>query len=325
MTRRRAALGAAAAVWLGAPLGALAQPAKLRRIGYLAAGSPTDNARRLRQTLHELGWVEGRDIVLEQRFAEGRLDRLPAMADELVRLETEIIVALGTSAALAAKRATGSIPIVMGGVGDPVGVGLVTTLARPGGNITGVSFSVGLETVGKALELFSQALPALRRVAILSNPGNPAQPLAISEVTRAAGALGLQLRLLEARGPDDFEHAFASIASERVGALFVLTESLFLAHRERLAALVAKHRLASLFGSRENVEIGGLMSYGPSLAEQDRRAARFVDKILKGAQPGDLPVEQPTKFELVINLRTAKALGITMPQTLLLRADDVIQ
>jgi putative ABC transport system substrate-binding protein len=325
MTRRRSTLGAAAAVWLTPPLGALAQPGKLRRIGYLAAGSPTDNARRLRQTLHELGWVEGQNLVVEQRFAEGRLDRLPALADELVRLEMEVIVALGTSAALAAKRATGSIPIVMGGVGDPVGVGLVAGLARPGGNVTGVSFSVGLETVGKALELFKQALPALRRVAILSNPGNPAQPLALNEVTRAAGALGLQLQLLEARSLDDFEPAFASIANERVSAVFVLTESLFLAHRERLAALVAKHRLASLFGSRENVEIGGLMSYGPSLAEQDRRAARFVDKVLKGAQPGDLPVEQPTRFELVINLRTAKTLGITMPQTLLLRADDLIR
>ena len=309
---------------LAAALAAFAQTNRVRRIGYLAAGSPTLNLQRFRQTLRDLGWVEGRHVAIEHRFAEGRLDRLPELTSELIRLEPDLIVVLGTAAALAAKQSTGSIPIVLAGVGDPVGVGLVGSLARPGGNVTGVSFSVGLETVGKALELFKQALPELRRVAILSNPGNPSQPIAVGEVTRAARALELQLQLLEARSADAFDDAFAAMAKERVGGLFVLTESLFLAQRERLAALVAKHRLASMFAARENVEVGGLMSYGPSLAEQDRRAAGFVDKIFRGARPADLPVEQPTKFELVINLKTARTLGITLPQQLLLRADEVI-
>jgi putative ABC transport system substrate-binding protein len=326
MTPRRVALAAAAAACLAAlPLAALAQPGRLRRVGYLASGSPIGPAGSTRKALRELGWVEGQNIIVEHRFAAGRLDRLPALADELVRLEVDVIIATGSSAALAAKRATGSIPIVMGGVGDPVGIGLVASLARPGGNITGVAYSVGLETFGKALELFKEALPALRRIAVLSNPGNPSHPLAISEVERTARSLGLQLQLLEARRVEDFDGAFAAIAREGVGAVFVLTEALFLSQSERLAALVAKHRLASLFGARENVVLGGLMSYGPSLDEQARRTALFVDKILKGARPADLPIEQPTTFELVINLKTAKALGITMPQSLRLRADEVIE
>jgi putative ABC transport system substrate-binding protein len=278
-----------------------------------------------RQGLRELGWVEGQNIVIDYRFAEGRFDRLPDLAAELVRLKVDIIVAATTPAAAAAKKATETIPIVMISVGDPVGLGLIASLARPGGNATGLSYSVGLETIGKGLELLKETVPKVRRVAILSNPANPFQPLAISEVNVAARSLGLQLQLLEARGPNDFDGAFAAMATERVGALLVVADSMFLLHRTRLADLAARSRLPAAYGTRENVEAGGLMSYGASVRDLYRRSAAYVDKILKGAKPGDLPVEQPTKFELVINLKAAKALGLTIPPSVLGRADEVIQ
>jgi putative ABC transport system substrate-binding protein len=209
-------------------------------------------------------------------------------------------------------------------VGDPVGIGLVVSLARPAGNVTGTAFGVGLETFGKALELLKEAVPKTRYVAVLSNPGNPAQALAIRDLKVAAQSLGLRLLLLEARGPDEFGRAFAEIAKEPVDALFVVAESLFLLHRTALADLALKYRLPTMYGVRENVDAGGLMSYGPSLAHNSRRAAAFVDKILKGAKPADLPVEQPTKFELVVNLKTARALGLNISPSLLQRADELI-
>ncbi len=313
---------------LAAPLVVDAQPAgKVYRIGYLSSGPATSNLYReaFQQGLRELGWVEGQNIVTDYRFAEGRLDRLPDLAAELVQLKVDVIVASPTPAAVAAKNATGTVPIVMWGVGDPVGLGLIASLARPGGNVTGLSFSVGMDTFGKGLELLREAVPKVRRVAVLSNPANPAHALAINNVKVAARSLRVQLQLVEARGPNEFDGAFAVMAKERVAAVLVLADSVFVFQRARLADLAARNRLPSMHGNRENVEAGGLMSYGPTNVDALRRAASFVDKIFKGAKPADLPVEQPTKFELVINLKTAKALGLTIPQSLLLRADQVIE
>jgi len=236
-----------------------------------------------------------------------------------------IVAAVGTPAAAAAKNATKTIPIVMMAVGDPVGTGLIASLARPGGNVTGLSYSVGLEIFSKQLELLKETVPKVRRVAVLSNPAHPAHPLQIREVNVAARSLGVQLQLLEARGPSEFDGAFAAMAKERVGALLVLSDAMLNSHRTRLADLAARSRLPAAYGVRESVEAGGLMSYGPSFLDLFRRSAAYVDKILKGAKPADLPVEQPTKFELVINLKTAKALGLPIPPSLLQRADKVIE
>ncbi len=314
---------------LSAPLAAEAQPTgKVYRIGYLAPGSATVSqlpVEAFREGLRELGLVEGQNIVIDYRFAEGRFDRLPELAAELVRLRVDVIMAGPTPPAMAAKKATGTIPIVMAGVGDPVELGLIASLARPGANVTGLSFSVGMDIFGKGLELLREAVPKFRRVAILSNPGNPSHALAITNVKAAAGSFGVQLQLLEAREPNQFDGAFAAMAKERVDALLVVADGMFILHRARLADLAAKNRVPSMHGVRENVEAGGLMSYGPSTVAAWRRAAFFVDRILKGAKPADLPVEQPTKFELVINLKTAKALGLTVPATLLARADEVIE
>jgi putative ABC transport system substrate-binding protein len=312
---------------LAAPLVADAQPGKIYRIGYLSSGPSTSNLYRgaFQQSLSELGWVEGQNIVTDYRFAEGRLERLPALAAELVRLQVDVIVASPTPAAVAAKNATKTIPIVMWGVGDPVGLGLVASLARPGGNVTGLSYSVGMDTFGKGLELLGEALPKVRRVAVLSNPANPAHALASDNVKAAARSLGVQLQFLEARGPSEFDAAFAAMVKEGAAAVLVMGDSVFVFQRARLADLAVKHRLPTMHGNKENVEAGGLMSYGPSNLDALRRAASFVDKILKGAQSANLPVEQPTKFDLAINLRTAKALGLTIPSSLLLRADQVIE
>ncbi len=317
-----------------APLAADAQQAagKVYRIGFLSVlGAPTPSTPAggldaFRQVLRELGWVEGQNIVIDYRFAEGRFDQLPDLAAELVRLKVDIIVAVATQGVAAAKNATETIPIVMiSGSADPVGLGFIASLARPGGNVTGLSYSVGPEILGKGLELLKEIVPKVRRVAILSNPASPVQPLFIREVKVAARSLGVQLQLLEARGPNEFDGAFAAMAKERVGALLVVADSIFILHRTRLADLAARSRLPAAYGGRENVEAGGFMSYGPSVRDLFRRSATFVDKILKGAKPGDLPVEQPTKFELVINLKTAKALGLTIPPSVLIRADEVIQ
>jgi putative ABC transport system substrate-binding protein len=322
---RRAFLAGSAAL-LAAPLAAEAQQAgKVSRMGFLGLfAGPNFDA--FRQALRELGWVEGQNLVIDYRSAEGRLDRFPDLAAELVRLKVDIIVAEGTQGVTAAKNATETIPIVMiAGSADPVGLRFIASLARPGGNVTGLSYSVGPDIASKGLELLKEAVPKVRRVAILSNPANPVQPLFTRELKAAAGALGVQLQLLEARGPDEFDGAFAAMTKERVGALLVVADSMFIFHRARLADLAAKSRLPAAFGNRADVEAGGLMSYGPSLRDLWRRAATYVDKILKGAKPADLPVEQPTKFELVVNLKTARSLGLTIPPSILARADQVIE
>jgi putative ABC transport system substrate-binding protein len=316
-------------IGLAAPLAVEAQPAgKVYRIGYLSAGSISANPHNLeafRQGLHELGWIEGRNIIIEYRSAEGRFERLPELVAELVQLKVDVIAASATPAALAAKNATGTVPIVGVSLTEPVRLGLIASLARPGGNVTGVSYSVGTDIFGKDLELLNEVVPKVRRVAVLSNPDGPAQPLTISNIKGAARSLGLQLLLLEARAPGGFDGAFAAMARERVGALLVVTDPMFIPHRARLVDLAAKNRLPSIFTQRADVEAGGLMSYGPNFPDMYRRAATYVDKILKGAKPADLPVEQPTKFELVINLKTAKALGLTIPPSVLGRADQVIE
>jgi len=330
MIRGVALVAVLAVSLLAAPLAADAQQAgKVPRIGFLGVTSPSDRPSHLdafRQRLRELGWVEGQNIVIDYRYAEGRVDRLPDLAAELVRLKVDLIVAsAGTQAATAAKNATETIPIVMIYVRDPVGTGLIASLARPGGNVTGVSGSAGLELFAKQLELLKETVPKIRRVAILSNPDNAYHQLAIREVNVAARSLGVQLQLLEARGPNEFDGAFAAMAKERVGALLVLSDAIFGSHRTRLADLAARSRLPAAFGVRDDVEAGGLMSYGPSILDSYRQAATYVDRILRGAKPAELPVERPTKFELVINMKTAKALGLTIPQSVLLRADHVIE
>ena len=329
---RRVFIGTLAGGLLAAPLATSAQPAgKVYRIGYLAAGWGTGTAylrplEAFRQGLRELGWVEGQNVLIEYRFAEGRLDRLPGLAQELVRLKVDVIVASPTPAALAARDATRTIPIVGMSLTEPVEVGLVASLARPGGNVTGVTYAVDTDIFGKQLELLKEVLPKVRRVAVLSNPGNsPAEPLIMSRIEGAARSLGLQLQLLEARGPGEFDGAFAAMTKERAGALLVTGDPMFFLHRARLAELAGKHRLPAMSTQGQWVEAGGLMSYGPSFPDMYRRAATYVDKILKGAKPADLPIEQPTKFELVVNLNTAKALGLTIPPSLLQRADQVIE
>ena len=329
MTTRRAFLGALAGGLLAAPRTVDAQSAgKVYRVGYLTAGSITANPfvlEAFRQGLRDLGWIESQNIVIESRSAEGRLDRLPDLAAELVLLKVDVIVAAPTGAVLAAKNASVSVPIVGVSLTEPVGIGLIASLARPGGNVTGVSYSVGTDIFGKDLELLKEVVPKVRRVAVLSNPTSPAQPLTISNIKEAARSLGLQLLLLEARAPEDFDGAFAAMARDRVGALFIVQDPAFIPYRARLTDLAVKKRLPSVFTQRADVEAGGLMSYGPNFPDMYRRAATYVDKILKGAKPADLPVEQPTKFELVINLKTAKALSLTIPPALLARADEVIQ
>jgi len=330
MMDRRAFISGITLSLLAAPLAAEAQPAgKVPRIGFLSTTSSSDRPALVdafRQRLRELGWVEGQNVVIDYRYAEDRVDRLPDLAAELVRLKVDLIVAsAGTQVATAAKNATETIPIVMIFVRDPVGNGLIASLARPGGNVTGTSGSAGLEWVAKQLELLKETVPKIRRVAILSNPDNAYHQLAIREVNVAAQSLGVQLQLLEARRPNEFDGAFVAMAKERVGALLVLSDAVFSSHRTRLADLAARSRLPAAYGVRESVEAGGLMSYGPSILDSHRRAATYVDQILKGTKPAELPVEQPTKYELVINLKTAMALGITVPSSLLARADEVIE
>ena len=320
----------AAVGWLLAALVATQaqQVGKVYRIGYLSNSSSAANPHlfeAFRQGLREFGWVEGQNISIDPRFAEGRSDRLADLAAELVRLKVDIIITTSTPATLAAKNATGAIPIVAANFGDPVGLGLIESLARPNGNITGLSFSVGVETFGKELELLKEIAPEFRRVAVLSNPTNPYHALAILNVNFAAQALKVELQLLATRGSNEFDGAFAAMSKERAGALLVVTDPIFVLHRARLADLAVKNRLPSMYGMGEYVKAGGLISYGPNLSDRFRHSATIVDKILRGAKPADLPVQQPTKFDLTINLKTAKALGLTVPPSLLARADEVIE
>jgi putative ABC transport system substrate-binding protein len=327
---RRAVVIAGALV--GAQALPRAQPArpagKVPRVGYLSNGSPATHAHLLdafRQGLRELGWRDGQNVAIDYRFAEGDVERLSALATQLVGERVDLILAVPTAAAVAAQRATTSIPIVAVSVADPVRLGLVSSLAHPGANLTGVSFSVELSSISKALQLFKETIPTLSRVAVLSNPRNPGQPAAVADIAKAGRLLGLGLQFLQASSAAEIDLAFAAMVRERATALFVSPDSLFILHRARLGELTAKHRLPSMHGVRENVDAGGLLSYGPSVLAQSRRAAVFVDKILRGARPGELPIEQPTTFELIVNLKTAKAIGVTIPQSLLLRADEVIE
>ena len=320
------------AIWavllaLSFPAGAQ-QAKKIPRIGFLASVSASSDADRIeafRQGLRELGYVEGQNVTIEYRWADGRFEQLPDLAAELVRLKVDVIVAVVTQASLAAKKATGTIPIVMVGVSDPVGSGLVASLARPGTNITGTS-SMTAEIIGKLLELLKETLPKISRVAALWNPANPVfQALQLRETEVAARALGVQLQILEARGPDEIDRAFAAMVKERTKALLILGDPVFTSHRKRIADLAAKYRLPAVSGTREYVEAGGLMAYGPSFPDMHRRAATYVDKILKGTKPADLPVEQPKKFEFIINLKAAKQIRLTIPPNVLARADKVIR
>jgi putative ABC transport system substrate-binding protein len=315
---------------LAAPLAAEAQPAgNMRRIGVLSAASsvspPSPQYEAFRQGLRALGYVEGQNIALEARSAEGRPDRLSVLASELVRLKVDVVVTNGEPAIRAAKAATGTIPIVMAIVGDPVAPGFVASLARPGGNITGLTnLAAGLER--KRLELLKEAVPHASRVAVLRDPENQVlDPHYWQETQQAAQALGITLHSASVRDPKEFAGAFATISRERAGALIVFADTFFTAHRTQIAQLALKHRIPTMHDTRLFVEAGGLIAYGPDVLDLWRHAAVFVDKILKGAKPGDLPVEQPTKFELVINLKTAKALGLTIPPSLLQRADQVIE
>jgi putative ABC transport system substrate-binding protein len=328
MNRRRFVLGSLAGAF-AAPLAAGARnPSKVPRIGFLAPRTRADAAPFVDgflQGLRELGWMDGKNIAIDYRFADGESDRLPSLAAELVRLKVDVILAGSSAPAMAAKNATRTIPIVMGTSSDPVELGLVASLAHPSGNVTGMSFSFGLEIVGKELELLKIAVPQVRRVAVLLNPANPGNVLAMKAVKVRAESLGVQVQLIEARGPNDFEEAFAAMARGRAGALLVTPDPMFGFHRAQLQELVTRTRLPAMYGLREHTEAGGLMSYSVDIRESFRRAATYVDKILKGAKPGDLPIEQPSKLQLVINLKTAKAIGLMIPPSLLARADQVIE
>ena len=303
------------------------QSGKLPRIGLLFTGEsspPSPNVEAFRQGLRDLGYVEGKNILLEYRYAEGKLDRLPDLAEGLVRLPVDVIVTALSPGIHAAKRATDTIPIVFAVSGNPLATGYVASLAHPGGNVTGLS-AMDYELSGKRLELLTEALRKVSRVAVLWNPGNGAMVLKMKEVRGAADALRVEIKSLEARQPQDFDGALAALPREHADALLTLADPLTLFHRDRIIEMAAKSRVPAMYESGEFVEAGGLMSYGPSIEANYRRAATYVDKILKGAKPADLPVEQPTKFELVINLKAAKQIGLTIPPNVLARADKVIR
>ena len=315
------------AVTLLAPLAARAQ--QMARIGYLVLNLDVNPRNRdaFRQGLRDLGYVEGRNLVIEYRDAKGKPERLAASAAELVALNVDVIVSPGTLASLAAKRATATIPIVVPTIGDPVADGLVKSLAQPAGNVTGLS-NLTNDLIGKCMQLLKEVVPVATRVAVLTHPGSATAKTDKDFATRAQAAgrsLGFVVQLIDAGRPVDLDRAFAEMSRWRATALVVMPYATLLQERARIVALAAKQRLPAVYAYRENVVAGGLMSYGADLADQFRRSAAYVDRILKGAKPADLPVEQPTKFELIINLKTAKALGLTIPQSILVRADEVIR
>ncbi|HWC02485.1 MAG TPA: ABC transporter substrate-binding protein [Methylomirabilota bacterium] len=313
---------------LVAPLDAGAQqPTRVPRIGYLEPGSITSDAllfEAFRQGLRDRGWVEGQSIAIEVRAAEGRYERLPDLAAELVHAKVDVIFAVSTPGAVAAQRATRTLPIVIGRVADPVRSGLVASLARPGGNVTGWTHQ-GLELRAKYLDLLKEAVPGATRIGVLWNPANPIHGPSLKTIEATARALTVELHPVGVRKPEEIEGAFSTLARQRVQALTVFQDGMFLARGPQIVALAAKTRLPAMYATTELVRGGGLMGYGVNLPEMYRRGASFVDRILKGAKPADLPVEQPTVFELVINLRTAEALGLTIPPAVLARADEVIQ
>jgi putative tryptophan/tyrosine transport system substrate-binding protein len=317
-------MGGAAAAW---PLAARAQqPAKLPTIGFLGPNTPSLDSRRVGafvQRLRELGWIESRNVAIEYRWAEGRTERLAEFAAEFVRLKVDVIVTSATPPVLAAKKATSVIPIVFAAVGDPVGTGLVTSLARPGGNVTGLSLQA-TDLAGKRLELLREVLPGLRRLAIMANAGAPPAVLEMAEVQTTARALGLEVVASEIRRPGDIAPAFEAFKG-RAEALYICNDPLVTTNRSRINTLALGMGLPTMYNVREFIEAGGLMSYGPNFLVLYRRAADFADKILRGVKPADIPVEQPTKYDLIVNLKTAKALGLTIPEPFLLRADEVIE
>jgi putative tryptophan/tyrosine transport system substrate-binding protein len=320
-------VGGAAAPSILWPLAARAQqPAKLPTIGFLGQSTRSAASEWVAafvQRLRELGWIEGRTIAIEYRWGEGRSERAAEIAAEFVRLNVDIIVTSGTPQVLAAKQATSVIPIVFATAGDPVGTGLVASLARPSGNITGLSNQM-VDTDGKRLELLREVLPSLRRLAIMANIGNPASVLEMGQVQAVARTLGLEVDTLEVRRAEDIAPAFEALKG-RAEALYVITDALVSTNRFRINTLVLAARLPTMHGERDYVEAGGLMSYGANYPQLFRRAGDVVDKILRGGKPADIPVEQPNKFDLIINLTTAKALGLTIPESFLLRADEVIE
>jgi len=326
--RRRAfiTLVGAAAAW---PVVARAQqPAgKVPRVGYLGVASASDGRRGVEAFetgLRELGHVPGKSLVIDYRWASGRYEQLEGLAWELARIPVDVIFAPTTAASLAAQKVTATIPIVFSTAYAPVETGLVASLARPGGNITGLSYYVSFEILGKQLELLREIRPGLSQVAVLWNPNNPAMQR-ISEVKKAAESLGIHLRIIEARGPDDFDGAFLTMARESADAILVLPDPMLSENRAALGALALKNRLPMMTGSREDISPGVLMAYGANRSDLTRRAASYVEKILKGAKPADLPIEQPTKFDLVVNLATARAISLPIPEAFLVRADEVIE
>jgi putative ABC transport system substrate-binding protein len=308
------------------PWAACAQSPNPPRIGYLSPRSALTNSdRAFLHGLRELGYVDGNNILIEFRFADGKFERLPGLAAELVRLNVDVIVTAVTQASLSAKAATKTIPVVMLAVSDPIGTGLITNIARPDANITGTS-AMNSEVIGKPLEVLKELLPQLSLVAVLWNPGNAIfQEQLLREAERAAGALGLRLRKFEARAAGEIDSAFAAIVEANAGAVLVLPDATLLEHRAQVIDLAARNRLIGVYGQKDDAVAGGLISYGPDMLNQYYRGAAYVDKILKGTKPSDLPVQQPTKFELVINLKTAKALGLEVPPSMLVRADEVIE
>jgi putative tryptophan/tyrosine transport system substrate-binding protein len=331
MMDRRAFIGTLAGGLLAAPLAAGAQQTdKVVRIGWLGQASPGPEVLRIvdafRQGMAELGYVERQNFVLEHRWAHGYVERLPGLAAELVRSKVDVIIVASSTGARAAKHATSTIPIVMvSGAVDPVAEGLAASLARPGTNVTGLVLFPGPELAGKYLEIFKATLPRLSHVAVLWNPGNPANSLLLKEMERASQPSGLRLHPTEARTPHDFDVAFTSMTRAGVDGLVVLADPNTFLYRKRLADLALKHRLATMHTLIEFVEAGGLIAYAARFEDAARRAATYVDKIVGGAKPGDLPIEVPTRFSIVINLKTAKALGLTIPPSLLARADQVIE
>ena len=326
MTRRQLLIALAAGA-LAAPFASRAQQQRVYRVGFLGNSTAALEANLVapfREGLRDLGYVEGRNIIIEYRWAEGKYERFPDLIAELVARKVEVIVTAGTPAALAVRRATATVPLVMVAVGDPVSTGLVASLARPGGNSTGLT-SIAPDLEGKRLELLRQVVPKLARVSFLVNPDNAFHVGSEKQARAAAQVLHVDVQFIGARADSDFDHAFDAIAKERPDAIIVLADRLFLHNRARIVDFAARNRLPAVYPYRELVEAGGLMSFGPNYADMHRRAATYVDKILKGAKPADVPVEQPTKFELIINLKSAKAFRLTIPQSLLLRADEVIQ
>jgi ABC-type uncharacterized transport system substrate-binding protein len=328
MNRRTFALALCALLLALSYSASAQQPTKISRIGYLSPTSPSISPTRIeafRQGLRELGYVEGKNIVIEYRYAERKFDRLPALAAELVRLKVDLIVTTGPTVTRAAKGATTTVPIVMTSDTDPIGNGFVASLARPGGNITGLS-ALAPELSGKQLELLKEVVPRLSRLAVFGTSTNPGNSQMLGEVKRAIATFGMKLQYLEVRGPKDIETAFRAATNERAGAVLCLVAGLVAAgHRTEITELAVKSQLPAIYPQSNYVQDGGLMSYGVNTADLDRRAATYVDKILKGRTPADLPVEQPTKFEFIINLKAAKQIGLAIPPNVLARADRVIR